>query len=116
MRILNQNALTAHGNVAGRTALVAILEAGLQAADPYHNTRRLIRRQGNRLLIGCRDFEPAGDPQSGDEVIDLDAVGRIYVFGAGKGVQRIARAIEDVLGDRLTGGHVIAKHGDEVIS
>ncbi len=115
MRILNQHALKAHGNVAGRTALVEILEAGLQAADPYHNARRLIRRQGNRLVIGCRDFEPAGDPQSGDEVIDLDAVGRIYVFGAGKGVQRIARAIEDVLGDRLTGGHVIAKHGDEVI-
>ena len=115
MRILNQDALTSHGNIAGRRALVEIMEAGLQAADPYNNTHRLIRRSGSKLTIGCRDFEPAGDPHSGDEVIDLDKIGRIYVFGAGKGVQRIARAIEDILGDRLTGGHVIAKHGDEVI-
>ncbi|MCU0500918.1 MAG: DUF4147 domain-containing protein, partial [Anaerolineae bacterium] len=115
MRILNQGALTSHGNIAGRRALVEIMEAGLQAADPYNNTHRLIRRAGNRLIVGCRDFEPAGDPHSGDEVIDLDQIGRILVFGAGKGIQRIARAIEDILGDRLTGGHVIAKHGDEVI-
>ena len=115
MRILNQGALTSHGNIAGRRALVEIMEAGLQAADPYNNTHRLIRRVGSKLIVGCRDFEPAGDPHSGDEVIDLDEIGRIFVFGAGKGIQRIARAIEDILGDRLTGGHVIAKHGDEVI-
>jgi len=115
MRILNQDALRSHGNVAGRQALVEILEAGLQAADPYNNTRRLVRREGDRLIVGCPDFEPRGDPQTGDEIIDLNRIGRIYVFGAGKGVQRLARAIEDVLGDRLTGGHVIAKHGDEVI-
>ena len=115
MRILNQDALASHGNVAGLKAMVAILEAGLQAADQYNNTRRLIRRDGDRLIVGCRDFQPAGDPRSGDEVIDLKEVGRIYVFGAGKGVQRIGRAIEDVLGDRLAGGHVVAKHGDDVI-
>ncbi|MDQ1300532.1 MAG: hypothetical protein QG637_450, partial [Chloroflexota bacterium] len=115
MRILNQDALRSHGNVAGRQALVEILEAGLQAADPDANTRRLIRRAGDKLIVGCPDFEPKGDPQTGDEIIDLNRVGRIFVFGAGKGVQRLARAIEDVLGDRLTGGHVIAKHGDDVI-
>jgi len=115
MRILNQDVLASHGNVAGRRALVEILEAGLEAADPYHNTRRLLRREGHWLIVGGRDFEPAGDPQAGDEIINLDEVDRIFVFGAGKGVQRIAKAIEDVLGERLAGGHVIAKHGDETI-
>ena len=61
------------------------------------------------------DFEANGDPKTGEEVIDLNKTGRIYVVGAGKGVQRVAKAIEDVLGDRLTGGHVIGKHGDEII-
>jgi len=42
-------------------------------------------------------------------------VERIYCFGAGKGIQRIAKAIEEVLGDRVTGGNVIAKHGDPII-
>jgi glycerate 2-kinase len=114
-RILNASTLTSHGNVAGRRALVEILEAGLQAADPYYTTLKMLRIEGDKLIVGRKDFEPAGDPQSGEEVIDLSEVGRIYVFGAGKGVQRIARAIEETLGDRLTGGHVIDKHGGEMI-
>jgi glycerate 2-kinase len=114
-RILNAASLTEHGNIPGRQALLQILEAGLQAADPYNNTMRLLRRQGQRLIVGHPEFEPEGSPVSGDEVIDLDQVERIYVFGAGKGAQRVARAIEDVLGDRITGGQVIDKHGNQVI-
>jgi glycerate 2-kinase len=115
VRILNAERLTSHGNVHGRQALLQILEAGLQAADPYHNTRRLVRIEDNKLVVGGRDFEPVGDPHAGtDAVYDLDAVGRIYVFGAGKGIQRCARALEEALGDRLTGGVIIAKHDDDL--
>jgi glycerate-2-kinase len=114
-RILNAETLTSHGNVPGRKALVEILEAGLRAADPYYTTKSLLRLEGDTLIVGRQDFEPAGDPHSGDEVIDLCEVDRIYCFGAGKGIQRIAKALEDILGDRLTGGHVIAKHCDPII-
>ena len=41
---------------------------------------------------------------------DLD---RIFVFGAGKGIQRVAEALEEILGNRLTGGLVLLKHHDE---
>ena len=114
-RILNMEALTNHGNVAGRKAVAAILEAGLEASDPYYNTRKLIRLDGTRLIVGNKDFEPAGDPHSGDEIFDLSKIKNIYVFGAGKGIQRVAKAIEDVLGNRLTGGHVIDKKQHPVI-
>jgi len=114
-RILNAANLVAHGNIPGRQALVQILEAGLQAADPYNNTMRLLSRDGHRLVVGNPEFEPDGSPVSGYEIIDLDRVGRICVFGAGKGAQRVAKAIEDVLGDRITGGQVIDKHGGQVI-
>ncbi|MBQ2708932.1 MAG: DUF4147 domain-containing protein, partial [Clostridia bacterium] len=40
---------------------------------------------------------------------------RIFVIGAAKGVQRAALALEEVLGDHLTAGHVIAKHGEEIV-
>jgi glycerate-2-kinase len=114
MRILNAETLTSHGNVAGRKAVVEILEAGLQAADPYYTTARMMRVEGNRLIVGCGDFEPFGDPKAGQpEVFDLDRIDRIFVFGASKGIQRVARAVEEILGDKLTGGHVIAKHDDE---
>ncbi len=102
--------------------MVEILEAGLQGADPYANVRELVRLDQEddgtarrRLVIGGGRFEPRGDPRSGTEVIDLSRVGRVFVFGAGKGVQRAARALEDILGDRLTGGHVIDKKGHPVI-
>ena len=107
--------LASHGNIAGRKAMLEILEAGLEAADPYHNTRKLIRIKGDNLIIGGKDFEPHGIPKSGDDVIDLSQTGKIYVLGAGKGIQRVAKAIEDTLGDRLSGGHVIDKKGHPVI-
>ena len=115
MRIRNADTLTSHGNRVGREAVVQILEAGLQAGDPSRNTRRLLRVEDGRLIVGNPDFEPGGSPVTGDDVYDLSQVGRIFVFGAGKGIHRAAKAIEDVLGDRLTGGHIIAKHGDDVI-
>ena len=115
MGITNGDVLTSHGNVAGRRAVLRIIEAGLAAADAYDKVEQLVRVEGNRLIVGHRPFEPAGSPVSGDEVYDLDTLGRILVLGAGKGVQRAAKAIEDILGDRLTGGHIIDKKGGEVI-
>lgn len=115
MRILNHDTLGSHGNLRGRRDMLEILEAGMQAADPYQNMRKLIRREGNRLLVGHADFEPSGTPWPGQDSIDLDQIGRIFVVGAAKGVQYAAKALEDVLGHYLAGGHVIAKHGDEQI-
>jgi glycerate 2-kinase len=115
VRILNAETLTGHGNLAGRRAVVDILEAGMQAADPYEAVRQLIRVHDDRLIVGNRTFEPRGSPVTGDEVYDLSGAGRVYVLGAGKGVQRVAKAIEDILGDRLAGGHVIDKQGGGVI-
>ncbi len=115
MRIKNATDLTSHGDITGRSDMVAILEAGLQAADPYNNTKRLIKREGDKLYIGNTDFEANDDPRSGIDVIDLHQIDRIFVVGAGKGSQRVGLALEEVLGEHLTGGHLIGKHGDEII-
>ena len=113
-RILNAETLTASGNVAGRRAVVDILEAGLRAADPYYGVPQLLRLEGSRLIVGNPALEPIGDPLAGrEEVFDLDEIDRVFVFGGAKGVQRVARALEEFFGDRLTGGHVIAKHDDD---
>lgn len=115
-RIQNMDTLVSTGNVVGRKALVQILEAGLQASNPYHNARKLIRVEKGKLIIGGnQEFDPARSPKSGEEIFDLSRIRRIYVLGAGKGIQNVAKAIEDVLGDRLTGGHVIDKKGHPII-
>ncbi|MCE5255688.1 MAG: DUF4147 domain-containing protein [Spirochaetaceae bacterium] len=95
--------------------MVQILEAALCAADPYYNTLAMFRREGDFLYIGGKEFEASGDPRSGVEVVDLRKIDHIFVVGAAKGIQRIAKAIEERLGDALTGGHVIGKYGDEII-
>jgi len=115
LRIQNMESLASHGNITGRKAMLEILEAGLQASDSYHNTRKLLRLEGNKLIVGGKEFEPTGSPKSGDEIFDLSRIANIYVIGAGKGSQRMAKAIEDILGDRITGGHVIDKKGHPVI-
>lgn len=110
MIIKNWDQLTSHSNRRSREIALSILEAGLQAADPYESTRRLIRIEGHRLLVGGHpEMDVSG---FGDEAIDLREVRNIYVVGAGKAVQRQAKALEDLLGDRLTAGAITAKKGE----
>ncbi len=115
-RIVNYEELIGHGNIEGRTILADIMETGLQAADPYNNTRMLMRLEGDKLVFDGKVFEADGDPRTGPTTFDLkNDIDRIYIIGIGKGIQRITKAVEDILGDRLTGGHVLGKHGDDII-
>lgn len=126
MIIRNRDQLLSHGNVAGRRVVLDILEAGMTAADPYQNTRDLICIEDGRLIVGNDRIKRTATPEIAslglsnasvhDEplVFDLAQVNNIYVVGGGKAAQRMARAIEDVLGDRITEGHINAKKGDEV--
>ena len=115
-RILNTESLINHGNREGRKILADIMETGMRAADPYNNTRTLVQLSGDKLVFNGTLFEPEGDPRTGPTVFDLkNDIKRIYVIGIGKGIQRVTKAIEDILGDRLTGGYALGKHGDEII-
>lgn len=114
MRIRNAETLTGHGNKQIRSDVTAILEAGMTAGDPYDNTKKLVRIENGKLVVGGKDYEPQGTPLPGDVVLDLADIDRIFVFGAGKGIQKAAEALEESLGDHLTGGHIILKYGDDV--
>ena len=108
--IKNADVLTAHGNIDGRKVLLKITNAGLKAADPYPNTRKLLSLEDGKLIVGNNDSKDSGKTPV---IFDLSKIKNIYVLGGGKAVQRMAKAIEDVLGDRITEGHINAKQGDE---
>ncbi len=112
MRLLNFKELTNHGHIQGRQDTLAMLDAGVTACDPYYNTLDLIRLDGYELSIGHPDFEATGDPDSGIDKYDIRAFEHIYVVGAGKGVYRVVQALEHILGQWLTDGEIICKHGD----
>lgn len=114
MRVINSDRLLSHGNVEGRKIALDILEKGLEASDSYNNAKSILNIKNDCLYIGNDDFVPTGSPRTGIDCLRLgEDVERIFVFGAGKGIQRVALALEDALGEHLTGGLVLLKHHDK---
>lgn len=81
-----------------RQRVLPILSAALEAVDPYAAVKRQMSLQGTKLLIGERTY-------------DLDAYRHVYVIGGGKAGGSMAKATEDILGDRLTAGVINTKYG-----
>jgi len=100
MYIRNREELTSHGETEGREAVVDIIEQALLAADPYSATTNLVQLNRDILTVG-------------DLRYDLSRRGRIYVLGAGKATFPIAKALEEILRERIADGIVIVKEGQE---
>lgn len=83
-----------------RTEALDVLNAGLDRADPERATYNLVRLEGDTIFIGGKSYP-------------LKSFKNIYVFGAGKATFSIAKALDNILGDRITEGIVICKDGQE---
>ena len=81
-----------------RRQIVAILEAALDAVEPGAAVRCALQREGEMLWVGGTAYS-------------LAAWEHIYVVGAGKAGAPMARAVEEILGERLTAGQVNVKYG-----
>jgi len=81
-----------------RKAMEEILRAGLDAVDPERAVRRYVRREHETLFVGEGSY-------------GLDRFRRVILAGAGKGSAPMAKALEDILGDRLSSGLIIVKYG-----
>ena len=81
-----------------RDDLRAIFQAALTAVDPGEAIRTHVKREGDSLQIA-------------DHTYDLRQYDTVSVIGVGKAGAAMTIAIEELLGDRLHGGHVIVKYG-----
>ena len=77
-----------------RRSALSIIEAGLEAIDTGSVIRKNVSLAGSDLIIA-------------DEAIPLNSLGRVVVVGAGKCALEAAAALEEVLGDRISGGAII---------
>ena len=77
---------------------VDIFQAGLQAVAPGEAIKRYCRLEGEALLVDGQAY-------------DLDRFEKVFVCGAGKAGAAMARAIEEILGARITSGVVTVKYG-----
>lgn len=81
-----------------RRDAIAVFHAGLRAADPVEAMARHVRLERGHLQVNGAKY-------------DLSAFEGIYVVGAGKAAARMAQAVEQLLGERLTAGVVNVKYG-----
>jgi len=83
---------------ARRQRILPVLEAALHAVDPGPAVGRALQRVANQLTIGS-------------VVYDLDRLERIFLLGFGKAAVAMGLAAVEVLGERLTAGALLTKHG-----
>jgi hydroxypyruvate reductase len=81
--------------------LAGIFAAALAAVDPYRAVLNAARIEDGHLLVSGAAY-------------DLAACEHIIVTGAGKAAARMALAVEELLGGRISAGLVIVKHGHKV--
>ena len=98
--IQNSSQLLSHGDVPMRRVALNIIEHALAVNDSYPLAKNVISFDGKCLQI-------AG------EKIYLTSTTKIFFVGAGKASFGIARAVEEELGDSLSGGLVICKYGQK---
>jgi len=77
---------------------MTIFQSALAAVDPEEAVRRHLRIDGETLSLEGRRY-------------DLGGCERILVVGAGKAVAPMAKALEDMLGDRIDSGVLVVKDG-----
>lgn len=75
----------------------------LRAVDPYEAVKRFVHRKSDRLVIGKE-----GEPQT---ELDWTAYERVWVVGGGKASAPMARALEELLGERIHKGLIVVKYG-----
>ncbi len=85
-----------HGDVEAKRIALKILEKILELSDPYKAVTNSVKLEGNVLKVGDKSFS-----------ID----GRVYVLGFGKASCPMAKALEDLMGDKIEEGLVITKYG-----
>jgi hydroxypyruvate reductase len=84
------------------SALEAIFRAGVARVDPETLIEDCLRLEGQTLTV---------DTGEKRQSYDLSRFARVAVIGFGKATARMAKAVENILGDRIDEGVISVKYG-----
>ena len=90
-----QNELLSHGDVRAKEIALALMKESIKSADPYEAVKRSLKVEGSRLIVKGKEFPIKG---------------RIYVLAFGKAACSMAKAVEEVLDERIAEGIAITKY------
>ncbi len=80
-----------------------MFQAAIDRVNPYEAVRRFVRLKGTQLILGHEKRQ--------EVTLDLESFQRIFLVGGGKATAPMARAIEDLFGERVNGGLINVKYG-----
>ena len=100
-KIKNYDEILSHGEAEAKEVVLKVTDEVLNRLDIYKYLKNLIKLDGNTLTIGKK-------------VVDLNNYDRIYAFSSGKAGNHMARAFEEILGDKLTAGVTIIKIKEDI--
>ena len=81
-----------------RADAARIWKAALLSVDPEEAVRKVVKRQGEILRIGRRQFQ-------------LKKIRKLWILGAGKAAAPMGQALERILGKYISGGILVTKYG-----
>ena len=79
----------------------SILRSSIKACDPLYAIKKCVKLKRGKLWVDSYSY-------------DLRLIKRVFVIGAGKASARMAQAVEQVLGDRISSGIIITKKGQRL--
>lgn len=95
-KIRNYEELISHGCTQSRKTVLEIAERTLKRLDAYERIKSIAHMEGSVLHIGTKSW-------------DLSKKKNVYLLGAGKACNHMAKAVDEILGDYLTRGIAIVK-------
>lgn len=84
-----------------RQTAIEILLKGIEQVNPASLISQTVSVTGNLLIIN-------------NKTIDLCLINNIFVIGFGKASAAMASSLEQILGSRISGGHIVTKQGHSV--
>ena len=95
-KIRNSERILSYGDKDSRKIVLEIANNTLERLDAYKRIKSIATMDGPMLHIGTRSW-------------DLSKKNSVYLLGAGKACNHMAMAVDEVVGDYLTGGIAIVK-------
>lgn len=98
MKIINQKSLA---TTKLRRDALSIVRAGIDAVETSKVLKQVVRRKGETMTVGKKSYR-------------LDRYRRIFVIGIGKAAFDAVKALESILGSRITDGVVLDVKGGKL--
>lgn len=86
-----------------RSEAEQLFQVSIERVNPYEAVKRFVRPDGNRLIFGQKG-------QPGIE-LDMEEFHHVFLVGGGKATAPMARAVEELLNDRINEGIINVKYG-----